>query len=103
MKISVFELKSATSVLMRTEILFSVASARAVGEELVELVCPIDSGRGIKNTLKVLKELKKQNKIKVYVLARDIEGQSKEAEYLLNKYPELREYAEKTESIVAML
>ena len=103
MKITCCELKTATAVLVRTEVMYSVASARARGEELIELVCQNDGGRSEKNALKTFKELKKQGKIKVYALARDIEGQSKEAEYLLNKYPELKAYSQRSESIIAML
>ena len=103
MKITVFELKSVTSVLMRTEILYSVASARAMGNQLIEFVFQADGGKSEKNTVKVLKELKKSGKIKVYALAKDIDGQSKEAEYLVNKYPDLKNYSEKSESIIAML
>ena len=102
MKISTFELKTTTSVLMRTEVLYSVASARATGDELTEILYPND-GRGERNTVKVMKELKKQGRIKVYVLAKDINGQSKEAEYLLNKYPELKDYREKPNSVIVML
>ena len=88
---------------MSTEILYSVASARAMGEELVELICQNDGGKSEKSAVKIVKELKKQGKIKVYALAKDIEGQSKESEYLLNKYPTLRNYSERSESIIVML
>lgn len=103
MKIICCELKTTTAALMRTEIMFSVASARAMGEELIELAYPNDGGKSEKNAIKALKELKKQGRIKVYALARDIEDQSKESEYLMNKYPELKEYREKGESVIAML
>ena len=103
MKIYCFELKPTTVALMRTEILYSVASARANEYELVEFIYSNDGGKSESNVLKVVRELKKQGKVKVYTLARDIDGQSKEAEYLLNKYPELIKYKEKCESIIVML
>ena len=103
MKISTFELKSTAAALMRTEILYSVASARAMGDEIVELVFKTDDEKSGKCAVKVVKELKKQGKIKVFSLAKDIEGQSKESEYLLNKYPDLKNYSDKTESIIVML
>lgn len=102
MKICSIELKSATAALMRTEILYSVASSRANEKELVEFTY-LPDGKSEKNVIKVIKELKKQGKVKVYALSRDINGQSKEAEYLSNKYPALREYGDKSESIIVML
>ena len=103
MKIRSIELKSVTATLLRTEILYSVASARACGEELVELICPSVDSKCENNVIKVMKELKKQGRIKVYSAARDLHDQSKEAEYLLNKYPEIKLLAEKGTSIIAML
>ena len=57
MKICSIELKSATAPLMRTEILYSVASSRANEKELVEFTY-LPDGKSEKNVIKVIKELR---------------------------------------------
>ena len=104
MKISSVKLNSPTLQQLRTDILYSIASFRAQGMELVELIVSDTAKEKLENgTLKVLKEQKKQGSIRAYALAREISGESCEAEYLLNKYPDLSLYNEKENSIIVLL
>ena len=96
MKIEVFTLKSSTAALLQTEILYSVATARASGSDLIRFDTELEKRESIfAAMLKILKAIKKQGKIDVYISASDITGESKEAEYLRNKYPLVSDDAEK--------
>lgn len=104
MKIEAFTLKAETLPLLKTEILYLIASSRASDMEIIRFDVEADSSdRIISYAIKILKSLKKQGKVGVFISAQDIIGESKEAEYLKNKYPELLAYAENEKSVIVKL
>ena len=104
MKIEVFTLKAATLPLIKTEILYSVASSRASQCEILRLDIESENKEHAESlAVKVLRGLKKHGKVDVYIATKDIVGDSKEAEYFKNKYPDVLSYAEKAWSILVKL
>ncbi len=104
MKIEVFTLKAANFPLIKTEILYYVASSRASQCEILKLDIESENTEHAESlAVKVLKSLKKQGKVDVYIATKDIVGDSKEAEYLKNKYPDILTYTEKERSIIVKL
>ncbi len=72
-----------------TEIMFSVASARARTIDFVKLEFSDDKEQKIKvSALKLLKLLKKQGRIQLFIDSEELHGSSTEAQYLANKYPD---------------
>ena len=74
---------------LETEIMFSVASARAQTIDFVKLELSDDGEQKIKvSAVKLLKTLKKQGRIQLYIDSQELRGSSTEAQYLANKYPD---------------
>ncbi len=72
-----------------TEIMFSVASARAQEMAFVKIDLSGDNDQKIEaGAVKLLKALKKQGRIQLFVDSEQLQGSSTEAQYLANKYPE---------------
>lgn len=72
-----------------TEIMFSVASARAREMDFVKIDLSEDNEQKIMaSALKLLKTMKKQGRIQLFVDSAELHGSSTEAQYLANKYPE---------------
>ena len=83
-------IKKAVYDIIETEILYEVASTRARGLKFLEI--GIDAAEDEKahiTAIKVLKKLKKQGKIELFITVSENESDSKEAQYVSNKYPEL--------------
>lgn len=78
---------------LMTELRFDIASARALGSELVRIeLAPEDAkvrARLRTSVLVRLRALKKEGVIQFCATDRDFKEESTEAVYLLNKYPEL--------------
>ena len=74
---------------IETEVMYAVATARSLSEELLVLNCgEYDSYDRTKMlALKTLKNMKKQGKVQLFVGAADVNGASTEVKYLENKYP----------------
>ena len=89
---------ASVSSVLETEVMFSVASARAQGIEFLK----IDTKEsGVKNAVaKVLRQLKKQGRIQLFVDASELRGSSTEAQYLINKYPDAIDVFENGEEAV---
>ncbi len=88
MKYNSISLTKPNESILETEILFTVASARAEGNGFVRLDLPNDDNEKINAcSVKILKTAKRQGKIQFYIFGEDIRGESTEAEYLRNKYP----------------
>ena len=71
----------------KTEIMFGIASAKAMKKDLIKLY--INSEIGTSLILRILKSAKKSEKIKLYTKSDELFGETMEAEYLKNKFPEL--------------
>lgn len=86
---------------LETEIMFSVASARAQEIEFLKIDFSADNGEQIKAAaLKQLRALKKQGRIQLFVVAEDIHGSSTEAQYLVNKYPNISDTLKDGERVI---
>ena len=90
MRYDTFTLTSSNQSIAETEILYSIASARANQMDFLKLILNLDQGEKIAtNTTRVLKSLKKQGRIELYISSDELGGDSTEAEYLRNKFPEI--------------
>ena len=85
------------------DIIFSIACARADGYGLCRLdLIDNDEKNFAKNTRAVarfLRDLKKNDKIQLFLAATDLNGDSTESEYLNNMYPSLEKEQGLSESI----
>ena len=90
MDINVEKLYANTSSQLKTELLFLIASYKAVGKELL-LVSPEkkDQASKVKNDSIscILREQKRIGKIQLFVRSDKLSEQNTEREYLENKYP----------------
>ena len=78
---------------LMTELRFDLASARALGFELVRFV-PASEDSKVRARLRTsiivrLRTLKKEGVVQFFASEKDFEEESTAAVYLLNKYPEL--------------
>ena len=90
MKYTTFAITSSNQSIEETEILFSIASARANHIDFLKLILDLEQGEKIAlNATKVLKSLKKQGRIELFINSDELSGDSTEAEYLRNKFPEI--------------
>ena len=90
MKIFSFDLETHVAATAETEILYSIASARASGADFVGLNIKAENAEKIKSTAtKVLRAAKKQEKIQLFASSLDLTTTTTEAQYLNNKYPDL--------------
>ena len=93
MKIFSFDLTKYTHAIAETEILYSIASARATGADFVGLNIAGENTEKIKMTAaKILRSAKKQEKILLFESSANLSSTSTEAQYLNNKYPELIDF-----------
>ena len=83
------EINSDLNSTLKTELFFSIASARAEKCELIWIAVPEDKKRFVAYIEKTLKSLKKNGKIQLYVSSGEIKEDLTEARYLRNKYPSL--------------
>ena len=90
MKYSEIKITSKTQSDLKTETLFNIASERASGNEL--LLFRIDDSdiatKMFAALIRILKSLKSSGGILLYADSTSFESSSREAEYLINKYPE---------------
>ena len=79
----------------KTELLYQFACARQSGEELICCAFDIDNEKMLPKIYaecaKLLKKMKKEKRISLYLTHETFFGESVEAEYLFSKYPQLRE------------
>ena len=80
---------------IKTEIMYEIATARVGGAELLRVnVCHDDDAYRAKlmSALhKILKAMKGDGKIQLFATEASFEQHSMEAEFLLNKYPDLQD------------
>ncbi len=94
MKITVNEITGKTYEQMNTELLFFIASAKTRGFELIRLeVSPVGDEKReevrSRSLSKLLAKAKRSGFLELYILTENLTGNSTEAEYLRNKYPEI--------------
>ena len=93
----------------KTELLYHIACTKQKGEELICCVFDIKNERMVKKIFsecsKVLKKMKKDKKISLFLTADTFGGESVEREYLFNKHPEVKtdELLNSTESIYFLI
>ena len=77
-----------------TEISFNISSARALGKEILIINAFDDKFNAITSSriIRILRLLKKNNFVNLFVSKKEYENESATAEYLKNKYPELQNY-----------
>lgn len=79
----------------KTELLYHLACARQSGEELLCVFININNDKIKRKVtsecLKVLKKIKKENKITLYLTNETFQLSSVERDYLLNKHPQIRD------------
>lgn len=94
MNIANNEITGKNAELITTEIMFSVASAKSIGYDLIKLkIKSIQNqekdAKRIVLINKILKSIKKRGLIQLSVASTDFENTSTEVDYLRNKYPDL--------------
>ena len=90
MKILSFDLTRHNPALVKTEILYSIANARAAGADFVGLNITGNDSEKIKlSATKILRAAKRQETIQLFASSLDLSSMTTEAQYLNNKYPEL--------------
>ena len=78
-----------------TEIMYGVASARVQGAQIVGFVFDSNSDEQDRNekafgaAIRVLRGLKEKKSIQFYATGESFEKGTREAEFLINKYPEI--------------
>jgi hypothetical protein len=86
------KLTGTTQDLLTTEIKYFIAAAKAIGNDLIKLTVGISDDEkealhAKSAVIRILKSIKKQGIIQLYVSSSDFNLHSTEVEYLLNKYP----------------
>ena len=100
--LNIYKIDFKNAKALNTELLYMIASERARGKELVAFTVDnsSDADAFIRYCSKILKTLKKDGYIRLYVLASELEDNDKmETVYMLNKFPEL-EKEEKRENVI---
>lgn len=91
MRVYNFDKKTAPSGIV-TELVFTIACARADGENLLRFnFLEGDTEREMKVAQKELKALKRRGAVQLFATFEDFEKADTEAEFLLNKFPTLEE------------
>ena len=83
-----------TAEAVTTEIMYEVAGVRSAGSELLRInINKTDDEKSFRRVVsaavKVLKGMKEQGKIQVFATPKSFEDTTMEAQFLINKYPEL--------------
>ena len=105
MKYNSFAFSHGTQSTVETEILYNIASARANKVEILRFSpSQVENEKALSAAIRVLRGLKKQGKIRLFILSQDLFSDSTEAEYLRNKYPDISEICdEKEKTIIVMV
>ena len=100
MKLFTHTIESDTQGQLLTEIRFTVASARANGNDLICFKVKADTekeGSVVSSTLKNLRALKREGKIDFFAGKDSFQKGTAEASYLKNKFPEVAELVDTEE------
>ncbi len=93
MDILTYELKESSAPLLNTEVLFHIAAAKVKGVSLLRLI-PRGGAMSRESAItKILRSQKKEGRLQLFIKSEDFTAQTTEAEYLENKYPDIKEYA----------
>ncbi len=95
MKLSVVNLSGENREQLKTEIMFSVASERASGNEVIRFNVDTDDeklrGRIFTASTRILKNMKESGSIQFFATPKSFVMSEREASFLMNKYPEIFE------------
>jgi len=86
------------TALLTTEIKYFIAAARSTGRDIIKLVFAdrmLDNTAKISTVTRILRSVKRQRAIQLFVVSTDIGDYSTETEYLKNKYPDI--FSDKTD------
>lgn len=72
-----------------TEIMFEIAGARADGIELIRFNILDPTDKILSGVIKLLKEMKRKGMIQFFASAKSFSDNTTEANYLINKYPDV--------------
>jgi hypothetical protein len=92
MNIKINKLTGKSAELLTTEIMYCLASAKSLGQDLIKFYIECNEGEAEKRFAavgKILKSTKKSGFIQLFAPSFDFDKSSTEIEYLKNKYPEL--------------
>ena len=99
MKYNTFIITCSNQSIIETEILYSVAAARAEGKDFLKLMISSDENeKAIINALTVDMALGCSTRIELYIVSDELQGNSTEAEYLHNKYPKITDICSESET-----
>ena len=85
---------------LKTEILFTIASSKAIGFDLIIFTAKESL---IKKITKVLRAAKVDNLIQLYALCSDFYKQTMETDYLINKFQDLQNLVKNREDFFIVL
>lgn len=88
MKLFSNTLTGSNSNLLKTEIMFFIASAKATEADLVKLYAEENK---INTVTRILRSAKHDGIIQLFVYSSDLDKKTTEVEYLKNKYPDINE------------
>ena len=99
-----FDMNGIDSKELSAKLLFDIATARNSGFSLVKFILAKDADEKIKKALvSRLRDAKKRGMITFFASALDFDKGTTEVEYLLNKYPSLKEENDGTASLFVKL
>lgn len=81
-------LTGTNSGLLKTEIMFFIAEAKATGHDLIKLKA---EEKQLDTVSKILRSIKKEGTIQLFVFSDSFDDKTTEIEYLQNKYPDIYE------------
>ena len=97
MDIVVNKLTGATQASLFNEIMYFVASANSLGKTLIKLTLDEYSEDKLPTKIttveRVLKGMKRDGRIQLYIYSANLGGESTESQYLYNKYPSISNFA----------
>lgn len=104
MKIKNYKLSEKTIKLLTTELTFLAVSSRVEGFDLIRLEFDSElDGQRINNVTKILRMLKREKKISLFLSSEDFDKDLTEASYLKNLYPTLEKDSDSNYFIVVKI
>ncbi len=101
MNIYGYTIKSEKQDNLFTEIVYNIASAKALQYEIVQFTFKSDSM--IAKIARIMKKAKQDGIIDLYVLSSEPEKFNTEIEYLVNKFPELNDVLNRNNDLYCIL
>ena len=86
MNLVTYTVTGTTRELIKTEIMFFIASAKATGQDLIKLEL---EEKQFDTVTRILRSAKRGRMIQLFILSDSLEDKTTEVEYLKNKYPNI--------------